>query len=405
MSYSGQNAWHPLPAFLEKRLHRFYEERFKDEWGGRHVFRSRTPPRGSLILCNNDYLDIARHADLIEAQRASLEHSGAGLMMSTLFDQDPDGAKRRVEDSLARVIGSAEGVLTQSGYCANIGLIQAISGPGLPVYIDSMAHASLHAGIRFAGAIAVPFKHNDIDDLDAKIAQKGTGVVVVDSVYSTDGSVAPLAEVARVVKQYESVLVVDESHSFGTHGARGCGLVASQGLTDEVQFITVSLAKAYCSRAGFIGCPRGFRDYFGFESLPAILSSALLSHDIAGIDAARRIVVEDNWRRKRLHEVTKRVRLALGELGYPVGTDGEQIIALEVGSDFDAAAVRDRFEERGIFGALFTPPATSKGRSLVRLSLHAGLNDADVERLLDLFHYLRDTVNPAAWSGSSRKPL
>jgi CAI-1 autoinducer synthase len=405
MDTSGQNVRYRFPEFIEQRLTRFYEVRFNQEWGGRHVFRSRTPPHGRLILCNNDYLDIARHPGLIDAQRVSLKQSGAGLMMSTLFDQDSDGLKRRVENSLAGVIGSAEGVLTQSGYCANIGLIQAISGPGVPVYIDSMAHVSLHAGIRFAGAIAIPFKHNDVADPAARIAQKGAGVIVVDSVYSTDGSVSPLAAVARVAREHESVIVVDESHSFGTHGTHGCGMVASQGLMDKVHFVTVSLAKAYCSRAGFLACPRGFRDYFGFESLPAIFSSALLPHDIAGIDAARRIVVEDDWRRRRLHEVTRQVRLALGELGYPVGTDGEQIIALEVGSDFDAAAVRDRFEERGIFGALFTPPATSKGRSLVRLSLHAGLNDADVERLLDLFHDLRDTVNPAAWSGSSRRPL
>jgi CAI-1 autoinducer synthase len=403
MATSGQDARHPLPDFMEQRLTRFYEGRFKEEWGGRHVFRSRLPAPGSLILCNNDYLDIARHPRLIEAQCTSLKRSGAGLMMSTLFDQDPDGAKRRVEDSLARVIGGAEGVLTQSGYCANIGLIQAIAGPEVPVYVDSMAHASLHAGIRFAGAVPVPFKHNDIVDLAAKMSQKTPGVVAIDSVYSTDGSVAPMAAIARLTKEHGSVLVVDESHSFGTHGTHGCGLVASLGLMDKVHFITVSLAKAYCSRAGFIACPRGFRDYFGFESLPAIFSSALLPHDIAGIDAARQIAVEEDGRRERLHDLTRQARQELGAMGYPVGTEGEQIIALEVGSDFDAAAVRDRFEDHGIFGALFTPPATSRGRSLVRLSLHAGLSDADVERLLGTLRDLRETLNLAGWSGSRRR--
>lgn len=403
MSSSQQLSRQPLPSFLRQRMARFHEGRFKEEWGGRHVFRSRQHAPDSLILCNNDYLDISRHPLLIEAQCATLKRNGVGLMMSTLFDQDPDGAKRRIEDVLASAMGSPEGVLAQSGYCANIGLMQAIASRDVPVYIDSMAHASLHAGIHFSGATSLPFKHNDMDDLGAKMASNGAGIVVVDSIYSTDGSVAPLTAVAGLVKTYQSVLVVDESHSFGTHGARGCGLVASQGLSEDVHFITVSLAKAYCSRAGFIGCPGGFRDYFGFESLPAIFSSALLPHDLAGIDAAHRIIVDEEGRRVRLHDMTQRIRLELGSLGYPVNPDGEQIIALEVGTDFDAAAVRDDLEDHGIFGALFTPPATSRGRSLVRLSLHAGLDDLDLDRLVATLADRRKAVRLPSWSGVRRR--
>ena len=395
-----------LPAFLKQRVARFHEDFFQGEWGGRHIFRSRPFAPDGLILCNNDYLDISRHPRLIDAQCTSLSSRGAGLMMSPLFDQDPESARHRVEQVLADAVGSAEGVLTQSGYCANIGLMQAIAGADMPVYIDSMAHASLHAGIRFANAVAVPFKHNDVSDLRSKMAQRApsqrTGVVVIDSIYSTNGSVAPLAAIVEIAREYDSVVVVDESHSFGTHGPHGRGLVASLKLAHQVHFVTVSLAKAYCSRAGFIACPPGFRDYFGFESLPAIFSSALLPHDIAGIEAAHGIIGTEDGRRKRLHKLTRHVRLELATLGYPVGLEGEQIIALEVGSDFDTAAVRDTFEEHGIFGALFTPPATSRGRSLVRLSLHAGLSDEDVERLLTTLRELRESVGLTGWSGVRR---
>jgi len=395
-----------LPTFLKQRVARFQEDCFKTEWGGRHLFKSRPVPRGSLVLSNNDYLDIACHPRLIDAQRASLASRGVGLMMSPLFDQDPDSARHRIEQVLAASVGSAEGVLTQSGYCANIGLMQAIAGAGIPVYIDSMAHASLHAGIRFANAVAVRFKHNDVSDLRSKISQRPpsqrSGVVVMDSIYSTDGSVAPMTAMVNVARECDSVVVVDESHSFGTHGPHGRGLVASLKLAKKVHFVTVSLAKAYCSRAGFIACPAGFRDYFGFESLPAIFSSALLPHDIAGIEAAHGIIGDEAWRRRRLHTLTRHVRVELAALGYPVGLEGEQIIALEVGSDFDTAAVRDRFEEHGIFGALFTPPATSRGRSLVRLSLHAGLSDEDVQRLVTTLGKLRNVIGLSEWSGVRR---
>lgn len=388
-----------LPSYLKQRMARFHDDRVNREWGGRNIFRRRPAPPGSLILCNNDYLAISRHPRLIDAQCASLARRGVGLMMSPIFDQDPEGPRRRVEQRLADAAQSAEGILTQSGYCANIGLMQAVAGAGTPVYIDAMAHASLRAGIRSAGAIAVRFRHNDLSDLHAKMSQDGPGSLVVDSVYSTDGSVAPLCELADMAAAFESVMIVDESHSFGTHGVDGCGLVASQCLADKVHFVTVSLAKAYCSRAGFIACPAGFRDYFAFESLPAIFSSDILPHDLAGIEAAHDIVIDEAWRRTRLHDITRYVRVELAAMGYPVDVKGEQIIALEVGSDVDAAAVRDRFEEHGIFGALFTPPATSRGRSLVRISLHAGLSDTDVGHFLKTLRHLRKAVRLTDWSG------
>jgi len=392
-----------LPAFLEDRMTRFYEGRVRAEWGGKHLFHGSAPGPDSLLLYSNDYLDISRHPLLVEAQCTALKSTAAGSMKSSIFDQDIDGPLRRTERSLADALGSAEGVLTQSGYIANIGLLQAISGPGIPVYIDFKAHPSLLAGIRFAGATAVQFRHNDVSDLGAKIARKGSGVVVVDSVYSTDGSVAPLAKMCETARDGDCVIVVDESHSFGTHGTHGHGIVVGQGLTDRVHFVTVSLAKAHCSRAGFIACPAGFGDYFGLESLPAVFSSALLPHDIASIEAAHAIVVDEEWRRTRLHEVTRYVRSTLAALDYPVSAEGEQIIALEVGSDVDTAAVRDALEQKDIFGALLTPPATSRGRSLVRLSLHAGLSDLDVERLINGLRHIRDAMDLTRWSGVRRR--
>ncbi|MDQ0010184.1 CAI-1 autoinducer synthase [Luteibacter jiangsuensis] len=390
-----------LPDFMEQRLAKF-RNFVMTEWGGRHVFRSRPFTPGALVLCTNDYLSISNSRRIVDAQCASLREHGAGLMMSSLFNQDPNDALRRVEQTLADAIGTAEGVLTQSGYCANIGLMQAIACPGRPVYIDVIAHASLHAGIRFAGATAVLFHHNDIGDLRAKISQNGAGVVVIDSIYSTNGSLAPIRDIVDFARAHDCLMVVDESHSLGTHGLHGRGLVADLGLAGKVDFVTVSLAKAYCSRAGFIACPKGFRDYFGFESLPAIFSSSLLPHDIAGIRAAHEVVVSEEWRRDRLHKLTRHIRCELASMDYPVDTDGEQIIALEVGSDLRTAEVRDIFEDHGIFGSLFTPPATSRGRSLVRLSLHAGLSDCDLDRLLTTLRDLRVAVRLSSWSGVAR---
>jgi len=272
----------------------------------------------------------------------------------------------------------------------------------VPVYIDMLAHASLWEGIRSAGAKAVPVLHNDVAHLERQVLRHGAGVIVVDAVYSTNGSLAPLADIAAVANAQDCVLVVDESHSLGTHGARGEGLVASLGLNDRVHFITASLAKAYCSRAGFIACTTRFKDYFGCEALPAIFSSSLLPHELAGLSAAHRVIQTETWRRQRLRSVTRRVRRELTAMGFPIGDGTEQIVAFEAGQEILTGHVRDVMERRGIFGSVFSAPATTVNRSLLRLTLHAGMTDADVDRLLDACRDARDELALPDWSATRR---
>lgn len=391
-----------LPDFVARRVDRFHNERVAIDWGGRHILRGRQPRVGDLMLQSNDYLAIAGHPAIVEAQREALATGGLGMMMSALFQQDESQPLHRVEAELARAVGSEDGILAQSGFAANVGLIQSIAGERVPAYIDMLAHASLWEGIRSAGAKAVPALHNDTAHLERQVLRHGPGVIVVDAVYSTNGSLAPLQDIAEIAHAHGCVLVVDESHSLGTHGQRGEGLVASLGLNDRVHFITASLAKAYCSRAGFIACTRRFKDYFGCEALPAIFSSSLLPHELAGISASHRVIQSEGWRRQRLREITRRVRGELAALGYPIGDGTEQIVAFEAGQEILTGKVRDIMERHGVFGSVFSAPATTVNRSLLRLTLNAGMSDGDVERLLDVCRRARDDMDLPEWSASRR---
>lgn len=391
-----------LPDFVARRVDRFHNERVAIDWGGRHILRGRQPGAGDLMLQSNDYLAIAGHPAIVEAQREALATGGLGMMMSALFQQDQSQPLHRVEAELARAAGSEDGILAQSGFAANVGLIQSIAGERVPVYIDMLAHASLWEGIRSAGAKAVPTLHNDVAHLERQVLRHGPGVIVVDAVYSTNGSLAPLQDIADIAHAHGCVLVVDESHSLGTHGQRGEGLVASLGLNDRVHFVTASLAKAYCSRAGFIACTRRFKDYFGCEALPAIFSSSLLPHELAGISASHRVIQSEGWRRRRLREITRRVRGELAALGYPIGDGTEQIVAFEAGQEMLTGRVRDIMERHGVFGSVFSAPATTVNRSLLRLTLNAGMSDGDVERLLDVCRRARDEMDLPEWSASRR---
>jgi CAI-1 autoinducer synthase len=248
----------------------------------------------------------------------------------------------------------------------------------------------------------VPVLHNDVGHLERQVLRNGPGVIVVDAVYSTNGSVAPLVEIADLARTHACVLVVDESHSLGTHGNRGEGLVASLGLNDRVHFITASLAKAYCSRAGFIACTTRFKDYFGCEALPAIFSSSLLPYELAGLSAAHRVIQTESWRRERLRRITRHVRGELTALGYPIGDGTEQIVAFEAGQEILTGRVRDVMERHGVFGSVFSAPATTANRSLLRLTLNAGMSDADVERLVAVCRAARDEMSLASWSATRR---
>lgn len=391
-----------LPDFVARRVDRFHNERVAIDWGGRHILRGRQPGPDALMLQSNDYLAIAGHREIVEAQRDALAEGGLGMMMSALFQQDDGQPLHRVEAELARAVGSEDGILAQSGFAANVGLIQSIAAERVPVYIDVLAHASLWEGIRSAGAKAVSVLHNDPAHLERQVLRNGPGVIVVDAVYSTNGSLAPLVDIADIAQAHGCVLVVDESHSLGTHGSRGEGLVASMGLNDRVHFITASLAKAYCSRAGFIACTTRFKDYFGCEALPAIFSSSLLPHELAGLSASHRVIQTEGWRRQRLRQITRYVREELTTLGYPIGDGTEQIVAFEAGQEILTGHVRDVMERHGVFGSVFSAPATTVNRSLLRLTLNAGMSDDDVERLISVCRTARSELQLDAWSATRR---
>ncbi|MEO3828919.1 alpha-hydroxyketone-type quorum-sensing autoinducer synthase [Actinomadura sp. B10D3] len=355
---------------------------FRGTRGGRRPATAKAPGDRAIMLTCSDYLGLAEHPAITEAMIACLRASeGAAQAPGPCLPEDHPQVV--LGEHVARHMGARAGVLCPSGWAANTGLLQVVAGPDVPVYLDVLAHMSLWEGARAAGAELAYFRHNDLDHLRRRIEVGGSGVIAVDAVYSTDGSVCPLAGLVEVAEEYDCLLVVDESHSLGTHGERGAGLVAAMGLTGRVDFRTASLAKALPGRAGLITCDRpGFADYFAHTALPAVFSSTLLPHDVAGLAAALKVVRKEGWRRDRLRAVTARLRDGLTSLGYRLVKSDSQIIALETGSEADATMLRDALVRRDIFSAALFPPSASVGRTLVRLSAHAALSDDDVSRIL-----------------------
>jgi CAI-1 autoinducer synthase len=385
-----------LGAQLCQRISRDFTPRWNQQWSGKFMLHGKTPDSNAIRLDGNDYLSVTGHPHIVHAQVEALRKEREFVVQSGVFhlNQHPT---HTLELALASWVGKDDGFICQSGYAANVGLLQAIADAQTPVYLDTLAHASLWEGAHAARAPAFAFRHNDPVHLARMIARNGPGIVVVDSVYSTTGAICPLGEIVDVAEQHGCMILVDESHSLGTHGPEGAGLCAELGLTSRVHFITASLAKAFAGRAGFFTAPAHMRYYILCSSFPNIFSSSLLPHEIAGLAATLEVIRNSDDARARLHAHTRRLRSALSELGYPIHQGSQQIIALEVGLESDTMVLRDRLEERNVFSSMFCAPATSSKRAMMRLTLNAGLMDSELDHVEAVAREIAPIVKPWDW--------
>jgi CAI-1 autoinducer synthase len=391
-----------LSSHLRERIETQFRERWENEWGRKFVTHGRAPGPDAVRLDGNDYLAVTGKAAIVRAQLDALTRNQEFVVQSGVFQLDGSPSSR-LEKALSQWIGKEGGLLCQSGYAANLGLIQVVADPQTPVYVDSLAHMSLWEGVRAAGAPAHAFRHNDPAHLDRLAQRHGPGLVIVDSVYSTTGALCPLGEIVEVAERHGSMILVDESHSLGTHGPEGRGLCAELGLTHRVHFITASLAKAFAGRAGYFTMPDELRPYLMCHSFPSIFSSCLLPHEVAGLHATLEVLRASDAARADLRASTLRMRGALADLGYPIHQGSEQIIALEAGPEVETLALRDALEERGVFGAVFCAPATARNRSMVRLTLNSALTEAELSHVEAVAREIAPRVKPWEWPIAKRQ--
>ena len=392
-----------LPA-LEERIRKDFLPRWNDLWQGRFAVQGAQPGPNSVHLDGNDYLAVSGHPDIVRAQVAALTRSSNFAVQSSVFLHE-EHPTRRLELTLADWVGKDDGFVCQSGYAANVGLIQSVANADTPVYLDGQAHASLWEGAHAARAPIQTFRHNDPQHLDKLMAKHGPGLVAVDSVYSTTGAVCPLADMLEVVERHGGMILVDESHSLGTHGPSGAGLCAQLGLTDRVHFISASLAKAMAGRAGFFTAPARLRYHILTSSFPNIFSSCVLPHEAAGLTATVEVLKQGDAARETLRCLTRRIRASLSDMGYPIAQGTEQIIALEAGPEPATIQVRDELDARGVHTAFFGAPATARNRSLARMTLHAALTEAELAHVESAAKAVAELVKPWEWASARRQRL
>lgn len=391
------------PEFLKRRVAHYYDVRLATECAGIHPMKGRVAGPGSIQLRSNDYLCLADHPHIVNSEINTLYRGGHGASISRSFLHHYKDALATFEERLAKLMRAEAAVLCNSGYGANVGAVQAIVGPDIPVYIDMKAHISLWEGIKSGDAKPLAFRHNDIDHLTKLVERIGSGVIIVDAIYSIDGNICPLKELVELAERTGSVLVVDETHSLGTIGDDGGGLAVKEGLAERIHFRTCGLSKAVASRGGAILCSARNAEFLRYESIQAIFSTSVLNHEVAGYNAALDIFASEPWRRQRLHANHQRLWAGLDALGYNIDSSRAQIIALDGGDIQQTTRLRDALEQRDVFGAIFMPPATPAKRCILRFTVNCGLSEQEIDKVIEVCADIRDELGVANWASTRRK--
>ncbi|WP_436773583.1 8-amino-7-oxononanoate synthase [Yinghuangia sp. YIM S09857] len=341
---------------------------------------------GVLDLAGNDYLGLARDPRVLEAAAAAVREWGAGSTGSRLVTGSTE-LHAALEAELAAHLECGAALVFSSGYLANLGAITALAGRGDLVVSDAVNHASIVDACRLSRARVAITPHCDVDAVAEALANRTEerALVVVDAVFSVDGDLAPLAELAAVVRRYGAVLLVDEAHGLGVVGAGGRGAVHAAGLAGADDVLqTVTLSKAMGSQGGAVVGPRRVVDHLVDTARSFIFDTGLAPVSVAAALESLRILRE---RPSLAEDVRTRARqLADGAraLGLNATDPAGAVASVLIGAPDRAYAASVRCAEAGVRVGCFRPPSVPDGVSRLRLAARADLTDADVSRALDV---------------------
>ena len=344
------------------------------------LLRHMHPPRG-IDLASNDYLGLATHPHVVEGACAAVSKMGAGSGGSRLLTGQRD-AFTELEERLAAFSGTEAALLFGSGYTANVGLLSAIVGWDDLIVSDHRNHASLIDGIRLTGARKVVHPHRDLAAIGAALREPraGRAFIVTESVYSMDGDLAPLAELAEVGERYGALLIVDEAHATGLYGANGSGRVEELGLSERVLATIHTGGKALGSAGAWVAGSRLLVDTLAQTARPFMFTTAPMPALVGALNAALDVVAAEPERREEVHRKARLLRGALQEAGLPAGAHDSAIIPVRVGGNEAAVALAEALLAEGFDCRAVRPPTVPEGTARLRVTVRAPVADEDLLR-------------------------
>ncbi len=339
-----------------------------------------------LNFSSNNYLGLANHPDTVKAARKAIEKYGVGpgavrTIAGTMTLHE------KLEEKLAE-FKKVEAALTfQSGFNANLAVISAVVGKGDIIYSDELNHASIIDGCRLSGAKVKVYKHGDMDSLQEVLEEEreGRGLIVTDGVFSMDGDIAKLDEIAELAEKYNVLTMVDDAHGEGVLGSYGRGIVDHFNLHGEVDIEIGTFSKALGTVGGCVAGSKTLVEYLKQKARPFLFSSAVTPADVAATIKSVEILKKDDSLVQKLWASGDYFKDNMKKAGFDTGDSQTPITPVMIGEAGTAATFSKRLFEEGVFAQSIGYPTVPRGKARIRVMISAVHSRDDLDFALGKF--------------------
>jgi 8-amino-7-oxononanoate synthase len=355
--------------------------------------------RSVLMFCSNNYLGLSTNPEVVQAAAEQLHIHGLGPGGSRILSGNI-AILNSIERKIAEFVGTEDSLTFPTGYMANLSVFHGLLDPFLTplapyrkgdavVLCDEYNHATVFDGIALSAAKRVLLRHDDMDDLERKLikyADASPKMIVTEGVWSLDGRLSPLPQVAELAERHDAILMVDDAHGVGWLGPRGGGTVQHYGLEGRVDVIMGSFDKALGGIGGFLAGKRKIIDYLRISARAYMFSSSMQGLNAGAMIRAMDICMEQPVHRERLHANAKTLVDGLRRMGFTVWGDGTVPVApLIIGDEMASVAFSNRIFELGVLAPPFRYPAAPMGTARIRVTPMATHSPEHLERALAIF--------------------
>ncbi len=340
-----------------------------------------------VMLGSNNYLGLTNDPEVKEASAMATALYGTGCAGSRLLNGTLD-IHVQLEQRIAEFMGRDAAVTFATGFQVNIGVLSCLLARSDIALLDSLDHASIIDGVRLGFGRSHKFRHNDMADLEKKLAavapSKGK-LIVVDGVFSMEGDLAPLPEIVALKKKYGARLMVDDAHGLGVFGENGRGTPEHFQVEADVDLVMGTFSKSLATVGGFVAGDMDVIHYIRHSARSQIFSAAPPPASAAAALKALEIVERGPERRKQLWENTEFMQRELRGLGFDTGDAASPVIPIVIGGDIEAFSFAIDLEKEGVFANPVITPAVPPGRSMIRTSYMATHTREHLEHALEAF--------------------
>jgi 8-amino-7-oxononanoate synthase len=348
-----------------------------------------------IMLGSNNYLDLTDHPKVIEATKKAIDKYGTGSCGSRILTGTTE-LHLKMEKKLAEFKSSEDSITFSAGFMALMATIAAIADTGDVILSDELNHASIIEGCRMSRAKTIVYKHNDMADLEVKLASlkpETNKLIITDGVFSMKGTVVNLPGLKKLADKYDAKVMVDDAHGTGVLGEKGHGTLEHFNMEGQIDLVSGTFSKSLAAIGGFTCAKYAIIDFLRLTSRPFIFTASPPPSIAATVLACLEVIDAEPERVKRLKTNGDFLKKGLKEMGYMLEPTITPIIPILINNDEKCFKMAGYLEQEGVFVNPIIPPAVPKDESIIRVSLTAGHTEEDLGMALEKFKLVGKKLN------------